>query len=276
MNGMRLRERFRTALVTGAASGLGAAFVSMLAAEGVEVWGTSRRRERVPDREGFHGLALELADVDSIARAWEEVERASGGVDLVINNAGEGVFAAFLELTDAEHARQIEVLLCGPAALARRALRHMSARGGGCLVNVTSIAGEFPVPYLAAYSAAKAGLSALTAAMLLESGHAPVRLIDFRPGDYRTRFNEAMRPPADDPAQARARRVWNRLEALLRRAPTPDRAARDLRAALLSGRCGIVRSGSLFQAGLAPFLQRFASQGLSRRVQRRYFELPEA
>lgn len=273
---MRLGEIFRTALVTGAGSGIGAAFASMLTAGGVEVWGTSRRLERVPERERFHGLELELADPGSIARAWEAVERASGGVDLVVNNAGEGVFCAFLDMTDAECARQIDVLLRGPAALARRALRHMHGRGRGCLVNVTSIAGEFPVPYLATYSAAKAGLAALTAGMLLECEDTPVRVIDFRPGDYRTRFNESMRPPAGDPSQARARRVWDRLEMLLRDAPGPERAARDLRAALLRGRSGVVRSGSLFQARLAPFLQRFASQGLSRRVQRRYFALPEA
>lgn len=268
---MRLRDQFRTALVTGAASGLGAAFVDMLVAEGVEVWGTSRRLDRIPDRAGFHGLTLELADEASVRRSWRAASEGSAGIDLVVNNAGEGVFAPFDEISDELLRRQFQVLLGGPALLARLALQDMSARGRGCIVNVTSIAAEFPIPFMAAYSAAKAGLVGLTAAMVLECGPGPVRVMDFRPGDYRTRFNQSMRPRQD--GLPTVSRVWDRLERLMRSAPEPARAARDLKRALQRGRRGIVRSGGFFQARAAPFLQRFASQGLSRWVQRRYFEL---
>lgn len=268
---MPLRDDYRTALVTGAASGLGAAFVAMLRAEGVEVWGTSRSRERVPDGAGFHGLVLEVSDERSIAAAWAEAERESGGIDLLINNAGAGLFIAFAGMDDDAWDQQLRVLLHGPAALARHALRGMQARGRGCIVNVTSLAAEFPIPGMSAYNAAKAGLVAMSASLALECVGTPVRVLDFRPGDYRTGFNDAMRTGgAHDPRLAR---VWRRLEALMHSAPEPARAAGDLRAALARRRSGVVRSGSFFQARAAPFLRRFASQRLSAWVQRRYFDL---
>jgi len=272
---MSLRDAFRTALVTGAASGLGAAFVAMLRAEGVEVWGTSRQRERVPDRDGFHGLVLELADEASIAAAWAEAERASGGIDLVVNNAGEGVFTPFATMPADAWDTGLRVLLHGPAALARHALSAMQPRGRGCVVNVTSLAVEFPIPYMSAYVTAKAGLAALSASLALECAGTPVWVMDFRPGDYRTAFNDAMRPATlDAPGAEVPSRAWRRVEELMRRAPDPARAGADLRRALVQRRRGVVRSGSFFQARLAPFLQRFASQRLSAWVQRRYFDLP--
>lgn len=269
---MPLRDQFGTALVTGASSGLGAAFTEMLLAEGIAVWGTSRRPEVMASRPGLRTLALELADDASIRRAWAEAERESGGIDLLVNNAGAGLFGEFDRLTDEEVRAQIEILLIGPALLARQACAAMRARGRGCVVNISSLAAEFPIPYLVPYSAAKAGLAGLSAGLCLETAGSGVRVIDFRPGDYRTRFNDTMRPQPGA-AGERGARVWRRLEGLLQSAPAPRRAADDLRRALLRGRSGVVRSGSFFQAWLAPLLQRFASQGLSRRVQRRYFEL---
>ena len=253
---MPLRDQFRTALVTGATSGLGAAFAEMLIAEGVEVWGTSRRADRVPPRAGFHGLALELGSDASVRAAWTAARQAAGGIDLLVNNAGEGAFAPYHAISDELLRHQVEVLLGGPALLARLALDAMRTRGCGCIVNVTSLAAEFPIPCMAAYSAAKAGLAGLTAAMVLECGSGPVRVVDFRPGDYRTRFNDAMRPTAG--ATPEVEHVWSRLEHLLRGAPEPARAARDLRTALQRRRRGVVRSGTFFHARVGRFLQRFA------------------
>lgn len=270
---MPLSDEFRSALVTGASSGLGAAFTDMLLAEGVQVWGTARARERVADRPRFHGLALELSDPASIAAAWAGAEEASGGIDLLINNAGAGLFGPFAQADEREWARQIEVLLLGPARLAQLGLRAMMSRNRGCVVNVASLAVDFPIPYMSAYDAAKAGLSALSASLDLEGAGSEVRVIDFRPGDYRTTFNSSMRPTFNQAAADAPRRVWDRLEALLRDAPEPTCAARDLRIALAGRRRGVVRSGGFFQARLAPFLHRFASSRLSARVQRRYFRL---
>lgn len=271
---MSLKTRFRSALVTGASSGLGAAFADMLLAEGVRVWGTARDPARVPARGGFSPLPLELAEEASIAAAWAAAESASGGIDLLVNNAGCGVFGALAEADAGALSRQMQVLFLGPAQLARLALEAMRARGGGTIVNVTSLAAEFPLPYLGAYSAGKAALAAWTAALGLELQGTGVTVLDFRPGDFRSNFNRAMESEATfSTAGATSARVWNRYERMLARAPEPRRAAADLRAALRRGRGGVVRSGSFFQARLGPWLNRIAPAGLSRRFQRRYFGL---
>jgi len=270
---MPLNRIFRTALVTGAASGLGAAFAAMLRAEGVQVWGTSRQLARVPDGPDFRGLEMDLADRDSLAEAWRAAEAQSGGIDLLVNNAGAGLWGAYEGLPASAIERQWAVLMQGPADLTRLALQAMRVRGAGGIVQVTSLAVEFPIPYMAPYVSAKAGLAGLAAALVLETHGTGVRVLDFRPGDFRTGFNRAVERAGTGDEKGRAARVWRRQEVLMAGAPEPERAARDLRRALAAQSVGVVRSGSFFQARIAPMLARFASPGLSRWVQRRYFHL---
>jgi short-subunit dehydrogenase len=263
--------RYRTCLLTGASTGLGEAFARMLLAEGVRVWGTSRDVSRVP--AGVRPLRLDLEDPDSIEEAWRTAEAESGGIDLLVNNAGSGVFGGFPAGGVSGFERQIDQLLKGPARLGARALEGMRARGRGCLVFVTSLAVEFPIPFMAGYDSGKAGLAALACSLGLEARTDGVTVIDFRPGDYRTGFNQSMARVSEAGEVAGATRVWSVLERNLARAPEPTRAARDLRRALLRGRGGVVRSGSFFQARLAPFLARFGTERLRRRLAARYFGL---
>jgi hypothetical protein len=107
-----------------------------------------------------------------------------------------------------------------------------------------------------------------------------VIVIDFRPGDYRTDFEGSVRRPApagglaaDPENSARLGRAWAAFERMMRGGPAPAHAAQALRRALLRGRSGTVRTGRFFQAGLAPFLARFGSLALKRRIQERYFGL---
>lgn len=270
-----LAARYRTALVTGAGGGLGQAFVDSLLAEGVEVWGTSRRPAALPSRERFHAVRFELAEGPSAAEALvAEVERASGGLDLLVHNAGYGVFGAFLGQSLAVWHRQVEDLLGVSLSLNHAVLKAISARRRGAIVNVTSMAVEFPIPCLAGYNVAKAGLAALTATLMLEAVADGVALIDFRPGDYRTKFNDAMFAGATPTHDVRSKQVAARLESLLARAPAPEQAARDLLRALCRGRSGVVRSGSLLQTTVAPLWARLAPEGLRRAVLARYFSHP--
>ncbi|MFA5057725.1 MAG: SDR family NAD(P)-dependent oxidoreductase [Opitutaceae bacterium] len=272
-----LAERYSTALVTGASTGLGRAFSDMLLAEGVRVWGTARDPARLPVRPGFTPLALELADAASIERAFQAATAAAGRLDLVINNAGYGLFGAFAEQTFSGWQRQVEAMLGQTMHLTHLALRGMRERNRGALVNVSSLAVEFPLPFMSGYNAAKAGLSALSESLMIEVSGTGIIVVDFRPGDYRTDFNHAMHRTSDSLAAAgsaptpRLQRVWSALEANLRSAPPPERAAADLRRALIRGRSGTVRSGSFFQAHLAPWLARFAPANLRRAVMARYF-----
>lgn len=266
-----LSQRYAKALVTGASSGLGRAFAEMLLAEGLEVWATSRDGGRLPEHERLHPMALDLADGASMEAFIREMGSVWPELDVLVNNAGNGVFGAFEGMSPADIGGQLRVLLHGPIALCHQAYPHMLARGSGAVVNVASLAREFPLPYFSLYNAAKAGLSNFTRSLQTECAGRGVAVIDFQPGDYCTDFNRASKRPDDlDLRQAKA---WESLDKNLRAAPKPARAARDLRRALARGRGGTVISGDFFQATIAPFLIRFGTWNLVERVMRAYYRL---
>jgi short-subunit dehydrogenase len=280
MNPVTLSSCYRTAFVTGASTGLGLAFTEMLLAGGVKVWGTSRDIKRLPVRENFNAVALELGRGEDAERVFAEADQAAGGFDLVINNAGFGAFGAFAHTKFSVWEDQLTLMLVNTARLSHVALRGMLSRRRGALVNISSIAGEFGMPYQAAYNTAKAGLSALNESLMYELRGTGVIVIDFRPGDYRTDFESSVRRPTQDAAltvdivnTARMTRVWSSFVRMMESGPPPAHAADSLRCALLRGRSCTVRSGRFFQAVLGPFLARFGSLALRRRVQEKYFGL---
>ncbi len=278
----RVSDRHRTAFVTGASTGLGRAFAEMLLADGVHVWGTSRDPARLVDvaavaaRTGarFTPVALDLRDgaaAEAIFRR-EAAQAGDGGFDLVINNAGYGIFGPFAG-TDFELWReQMEVMLVNTARLSHAALGLMLARRHGALVNISSLAAEFPLPFQSAYNVVKAGLTALNESLMIETAGTGVIVLDVRPGDYRTDFETSVRrlPGATTPRLAR---VWQAFEGMMRSGPPPAHAATSLRRALLRHRSGTVRTGRFFQAVLGPLLARFGSLPLRRRIQAAYFDL---
>jgi short-subunit dehydrogenase len=269
-----LKQLHATAFVSGASTGLGSAFTSMLLSEGVRVWGTSRDASRLSDLGArhpgaFHPVELDLADGPGALRAFGSAADAAGGAfDLVVNNAGYGVFGEFEALESSVWRAQVEGALLTVLELSHAAYRRMRARNRGCLVHISSIAAEFPLPYMSGYNVVKAGLSALSESLMFESRRSGITIIDFRPGDYRTNFNRAMQT---DSVSDTTRKVWGTLDAMLAAAPPPERAAADLRRALLANRSGVVRSGSLFQARIAPFLARILPASWVRRANAHYF-----
>jgi short-subunit dehydrogenase len=280
MNSAALSARYRTAFVTGASTGLGLAFTEMLLAGGVKVWGTSRDLKRLPVRENFHPIALELSNGPEAERVFMEADRAAGGFDLLINNAGFGAFGAFAHTKFSVWEDQLTLMLVNTARLSHVALSGMLARKRGALVNISSIAGEFGMPYQATYNTVKAGLSALNESLMYELHGTGVIVIDFRPGDYRTDFEGSVRRPVQDAVLTtdrvnteRMARVWTSFVRMMESGPPPAHAADSLRHALLRGRSCTVRAGRFFQAVLGPFLARFGSLSLRRRVQEKYFGL---
>jgi short-subunit dehydrogenase len=271
-----LRQHYTTAFVSGASAGLGRAFSKMLLDEGVRVWGSSRVPARLADLAGaypelFHPVALDLGDCDGAVSAFTQAAAAAGGgFDLVINNAGYGIFGSFEGVDSRVWRTQIEGMLGTVLGLSHATFHSMRARNRGCLVHVSSIAGEFPLPYMSGYNVAKAGLSALSESLMFESRGSGIIVIDFRPGDYRTNFNDSMQKDLNSEP---TRKAWKALEATFASAPAPERAVADLRRALVANRSGVVRSGSFFQAAVAPFLARVAPRSWVRWSTAKYFGL---
>lgn len=270
---MRLADRYPAAFVTGASSGLGRAFAAMLLAEGVRVWGTSRDPARLGGfGPGFEPVVLDLARPDEAEAAYRAASaRAGGGFALVVNNAGYGVYGGIDAIDAAVWQAQIGAMLGTTLRLARAAVADFRSRGGGCLVNVSSLAAEFPLPYMSGYNVAKAGLSALSESLIFESAGSAVTIIDFRPGDYRTAFNQAMQPASSASSDVRQERAWKALDAMFQASPAPERAAADLRRALRRGRSGIVRSGTWFQAKVSPLAARLMPRSWMRAAISRYY-----
>jgi short-subunit dehydrogenase len=272
----RLSDFYRTAFVTGASTGLGRAFADMLLADGVRVWGTSRDVSRLADLRTqqpalFTPIALDLRDGRAAEKIFHDTSAAAGNFDIVINNAGYGVFGQFAT-TDFDHWReQMEVMLVNTARLSHAALRRMLGKNHGALVNISSLAAEFPLPFQSAYNVAKAGLSALNESLMLETAGTSVVILDVRPGDYRTDFETSVRRPTGE-TTPRMTRAWNAFAAMMQTGPEPAHAANALRSALLRRRSGTVRTGRFFQAVVAPFLTRFGSLSIKREIQARYHD----
>lgn len=260
----------RQALVTGVSAGLGRAIAQKLVAEGVEVWGTAREVSRVP--AGIRPVALDLGSPESVRACVAQVRREAPALDLLVNNAGNGAFFPLEEFPEGDLDSQWRVLLHGPAALTRALYADFRQRGGGVIVNVTSLAGDYPIPFMSAYSGAKAGLSAFTRALMLEAEGSGVTIIDLRPGDYATGFNHAM-SGFDAVARPDAARARDACEAHVNAGPSPERAAEDLWRAVIRGRSGVKTTGDFWQAGLGPLLARLAPERLVRAYLRRYYGL---
>jgi NAD(P)-dependent dehydrogenase (short-subunit alcohol dehydrogenase family) len=137
----------KTAIVTGASSGIGEATAERLAKAGYKVYGTSRRGARAGQRS-FEMLSLDVTSGESVEAAVEEVMRSSGRIDLLVNNAGFGVAPAGAEESSIAQARAIfDTNFFGIVRMTRAVVPHMRRQGGGRIINIGSVLGFLPMPY---------------------------------------------------------------------------------------------------------------------------------
>src|SRR5437762_13346049 len=207
--------------LTGASSGIGLAAARLLVARGDEVWATSRNQERFPEMPRLRPMRLELGDPRSVEEAFNAALAEAGHFDVLINNAGSGHFGPAENLSEKEIASQFQILVFGHMQLLQLALRAMQARGEGLIINVTSLAGRLPVPFMAAYNAAKAAMASFTMSIQLELPDSRVRIVDLQPGDICTDFNDAVtKSDQRGPRyEARLAKTWNTVERNRKKAP---------------------------------------------------------
>jgi 2-hydroxycyclohexanecarboxyl-CoA dehydrogenase len=179
----------RTALVTGGASGIGAATAQRLAAEGARVaigdLDEERARGVASEVDGF-ATRLDVADAASARAAVEAVAEALAPIDVLVNNAGTDRFAFFTHTDPELWDFVLGVNLRGVLAVTHAALPSMHERGGGVIVNVASEAGRVGSQGSAVYSAAKAGVIGFTKAIARESARYGVRCNAVAPGPIET------------------------------------------------------------------------------------------
>jgi len=260
--------------LTGASSGIGLAAARLLVARGDEVWATSRNPERIPEMPRLHPMRLDLRDPRSVEEAFNAALAEAGHFDVLINNAGSGHFGPAENLSEKEIASQFQILVFGHLQLLQLALRAMQARGEGLIINVTSLAGRLPVPFMAAYNAAKAAMASFTMSIQLELPDSRVRIVDLQPGDICTDFNDAVTKSDQlwPRYEARLAKTWNTVERNMKKAPKPDLVARRV--------CELIDQtnppprmtvGDGFQTQIAPLIFRFLPQRLRIWGLKRYY-----
>lgn len=261
----------KRALVTGASSGIGRSAAIRLVEAGWEVWGTSRDPGRLPVGERFHPVRLDVGNLAGLSAVLEAVWAEADGFSVVVNNAGSGLFGPLARVGQAEERYLFDVLYHGPMQLTRFALERMKSKGGGRIVQVTTIGVELPIPLMGTYSAAKAAFSAATRILRIESRGSPVALIEVRPGDIRTGFNrsvlktEGSETPIGD-------KVWRKMEALMASAPDADVVGRRIAALAEEAKPPeLVRVGSFFQTVIGPLGSRILPERQVERAIAEYY-----
>jgi NAD(P)-dependent dehydrogenase (short-subunit alcohol dehydrogenase family) len=186
----------RTALVTGASSGLGASIARAFGGLGWSVALGARRTDRLDEvaREVEAGGGtpfahpLDVTSPDSIEAFFGAAERALGSIDVVVSNAGIGVPGLLQDLTVEDLRKEIDTNLLGPMLIVRRALPSMLARGRGDLVFISSMNVVQPRPFQLGYTATKAGLEGVANTLRMELEGTGVRSLIVRPGPSRSEF----------------------------------------------------------------------------------------
>jgi len=185
----------RVALVTGASSGLGRHFASVLHQAGATVVLAARRLDRIEAEaarlgERARAIPLDVSDEASIVAAFEQLAADGMLCDVVVNNAGISGSSLILKMETAEWDSVLEVNLRGPFLVAREAARRLvAAKKPGSIVNIASILGLRVAPALAPYMASKAGLIHLTRSMAFEFARYGIRVNALCPGYFATEIN---------------------------------------------------------------------------------------
>jgi len=188
----------KVAIVTGGSRGIGFAIARALLDRGasVAIMATSDATLKAAAAELRKVTRLEVLSIRADVRRQDEVEaaidaavRQFGGLDVLVNNAGVGVFRSVADTSSDEWHQVIDINLTGVFYCCRAALPHLQKRRGGWIINVSSLAGSNAFPEAAAYCASKAGLNAFSEALMQEVRHDGIRVACVAPGSVRTGFS---------------------------------------------------------------------------------------
>jgi 3-oxoacyl-[acyl-carrier protein] reductase len=176
----------KTAVITGASGGIGAAIAGQLHGRGVNL-GLASRRGSDLGLDGAVAHSVDVRDLDALTRLCDETAERFGGIDIVVANAGVGAYGAFLDLSRQHLDEMLDVNLKGTVYAIRAALPHMLGREGD-VITLASEAGRRGLPYEAVYCASKFGQVGLTRALDHELREHGIRCTNVCPGGVATDF----------------------------------------------------------------------------------------
>jgi NAD(P)-dependent dehydrogenase (short-subunit alcohol dehydrogenase family) len=189
------KMKSKTALVTGASSGIGEATAERLAMAGYKVYGTSRRGAQAGQRS-FEMLPLDVTSDESVEAVVSTVMRLDGRIDLLVNNAGFSVAPAGAEESSIEQARSIfDTNFFGIVRMTRAVVPHMRHQRGGRIINIGSVLGFLPMPYGALYAATKHAIEGYSESLDHELRTRGIRVSVIEPAYTKTQFDANLLEP---------------------------------------------------------------------------------
>jgi NAD(P)-dependent dehydrogenase (short-subunit alcohol dehydrogenase family) len=187
--GISMKIEGSIALVTGASSGIGEATAKRLALAGYKVYGTSRRGAPLGQRS-FEMLSLDVTRDESVEAAVTKVMRLAGRIDLLVNNAGFSIAPAGAEESSIAQARSIfDTNFFGIVRMTRAVVPHMRHQGGGRIINIGSVLGFLPAPYMALYAATKHAIEGYSESLDHELRTRGIRVSVIEPAYTKTQFD---------------------------------------------------------------------------------------
>ena len=214
-----------TALITGASSGIGEAIAKHLARKGYRVYGTSRKPRPNSD-EGIRFLQMNVDEDESVKIAVQELLEKESRLDLVINCAGLGINGSVEEIPVSIVKEAFETNFFGVLRVCQAVIPAMRRQRSGCIINVSSIAGEAGLPFRGFYSASKFALEGMTEAMRMELKPFGIRTCLLQPGDFNTNIAKSRKGigiPENSPYYQLLVEMKKQIDAGMEHAPGPER-----------------------------------------------------
>ncbi|MRW87523.1 SDR family NAD(P)-dependent oxidoreductase [Pseudoduganella sp. FT26W] len=214
-------------VVTGVSSGIGRATAQQFAESGCEVYGTVRAIERVDPLPGVTLIEMDVRDTESVTQAMQKIVKLARRIDVLVNNAGVSLVGAVEETSVSEAQSMFDVNVFGVLRTTQAVLPQMRQQGSGKIINLSSVLGFLPAPYMGLYSASKHAVEGLSESLDHEVRQFGVRVILVEP--YYTRTNLDLNAPKaaskisdyDEERRAASDAVANHVN----NAPAPDSVA---------------------------------------------------
>jgi NAD(P)-dependent dehydrogenase (short-subunit alcohol dehydrogenase family) len=177
----------KVAIVTGGGSGLGLAIAEKFVGAGIQTVIVGRDEKKLNNAKETLGnlcypMACDVSDLASIPPFVEKVIKQFGQIDILVNNAGINMKKDFTEVTDEDFQKIITTNLCSVFAISREVVKHMLTRGSGSIINISSMAAQYGLPRVIAYSASKTAIDGMTRAMATELSPKGIRINAIAPG----------------------------------------------------------------------------------------------
>lgn len=181
----------KVAIVTGGGSGIGYAIAERFISAGIHTVIVGRDEQKLKNAKDKLGefcypMSCDVSDLKSIPGIIDDIIKKFSQIDILVNNAGINMKKDFTEVTDEEFQKVITTNLCSVFTISREVVRHMLTKESGCIINISSMAAQYGLPRIIAYSASKTAIDGMTRAMAVELSPKGIRVNAIAPGFIET------------------------------------------------------------------------------------------